>query len=414
MEFDREGTELLFAREGAHSRNRVLHSHGDSTGREIARTLYRKAVSLPNITFRSFSAVVDLLVDGDTVHGAVACDAQAHQMVRLESRAVLLATGGLGRVYSATTNPVVATGDGVAAAYRAGAVISDIEFVQFHPTALYVPGAPTFLLTEALRGEGAYLINGSGERFMTRYSNMGELAPRDVVSRSIVAEMARTEAPVCLQLAHLGADFVRRRFPRVYETCLAHGVDITAAPVPVHPAAHYAMGGVRTDLSGRTSVQRLYAAGEAACTGVHGANRLASNSLLEGVVFGARAGAAMREWGKAAPASGQITGPMLAPGITEQRVRELTWAHCGISRDAAGLQTALDELEAAGLTETHNASRAGFELRNIHTVATLIAKCALARKESRGGHYRTDYPEIREEYRRHSLIDRQNAQVTFA
>jgi len=413
IEFDREGAKLVFAREGAHSRNRVLHSHGDSTGREMARTLYRRASSLPSVTFRSFSAVVDLLVDGDTVCGAVACDQQAKTMVRLEARAVLLATGGLGRIYSQTTNPVVATGDGVAAAYRAGAAISDIEFVQFHPTALFVPGAPRFLLTEALRGEGAYLINQAGERFMSHYHEMGELAPRDVVSRSIVAEMARTGAPVCLQLAHLGAEFVRRRFPRVYETCLAHGVDITGAPVPVHPAAHYAMGGVHTDLNGRSTLPRLFAAGEAACTGVHGANRLASNSLLEGVVFGARAGAAMREWVEDSPSRGEIPGPMLIPAIEEDRVRELTWMHCGIARCADGLRTALDELDAAGSSEKSNTARAGFELRNIHTVATLTARCALAREESRGGHYRTDFPETREEYRRHSVINKENAQVTF-
>src|SRR4051812_29315015 len=213
-EFDREGAELLFAREGAHSRNRVLHSHGDSTGREIARTLYQKASSLPGIHFRSFSAVTDLLLDGQRVTGVVACDAGERRMVRMQARAVLLATGGLGRVFKQTTNPDVATGDGVAAAWRAGAEISDIEFVQFHPTALFVPGAPTFLLTEALRGEGGYLRNPSGERFMQNYHAMAELAPRDVVSRSIVAEMARTDAPVTLDVTHLGAEFIRQRFPR--------------------------------------------------------------------------------------------------------------------------------------------------------------------------------------------------------
>ena len=214
---------------------------------------------------------------------------------RIFARSVLLATGGLGRVFKETTNPDVATGDGIATAYRAGAVISDIEFVQFHPTALFVPNAPRFLLTEALRGEGGRLLNASGEEFMKRYDERGELAPRDIVSRSIVAEMRRTNSHVYLDLTHMDAGFVRGRFPRVFETCLKHGVDITAAPVPVHPAAHYAMGGVRTDIYGRTSVSRLFAAGEAACSGVHGANRLASNSLLEGLVFGARAGVAMRQ-----------------------------------------------------------------------------------------------------------------------
>src|SRR5436305_1146058 len=287
--FDREGSDLAFTREGAHSRNRILHAHGDSTGREIARTLYRKAASLPNITFRSFAAIT-ALVTGDGVEGAVL----AQEIVR--ARAVLLATGGLGAVYRNTTNPDVATGDGVAVAYRAGAEIQDIEFVQFHPTALRLEGAPSFLLSEALRGEGARLLNTAGERFMERYHPLGELAPRDVVSRAIVAEMRRTGgAHVWLDITHRGSDFVRARFPRIYETCLRYGIDLGAAPAPVHPAAHYAMGGVRTDLDGRTNVERLYAAGEAACTGVHGANRLASNSLLEGVVFADHAAADARD-----------------------------------------------------------------------------------------------------------------------
>jgi L-aspartate oxidase len=264
-EFDREGSKLLFAHEGAHSRRRVLHSHGDSTGREIARTLYQKATSLGNIAFRSFSAITDLLIDGDIVTGAVACDREHRRQVRIDASAVLLATGGLGKVYKETTNPDVATGDGVASAYRAGALISDIEFVQFHPTALFVPGAPRFLLSEALRGEGAYLRNAAGERFMSNYDPRGDLAPRDVVSKSIVKEMRRTGSHVFLDLTHLDPAFVRHRFPRIYQTCLSHNVDITAAPAPVHPAAHYAMGGVHTDLSGRTSVSGLWAAGEVAC-----------------------------------------------------------------------------------------------------------------------------------------------------
>src|SRR5436190_1959404 len=287
--FDREGEELAFTREGAHSRNRILHAHGDSTGREIARTLYHKASSLPNVSFRSYAATTELLMQ-ETVCGAMIWDARTGTEFAIPARAVLLATGGLGRVFLNTTNPDVATGDGVAMAYRAGAEISDIEFVQFHPTALHVEGAPRFLLSEALRGEGGVLRNAAGERFTD------ELAPRDVVSRAIVAEMRRTGAPhVFLDLTHRGPEFIRKRFPRVHETCLRYGVDISTQPAPVHPAAHYAMGGVSSDREGRTSLPGLYAAGEVACTGVHGANRLASNSLLEGLVFGARAGAAMRE-----------------------------------------------------------------------------------------------------------------------
>lgn len=413
VEFDREGTKLLFALEGAHSRNRVLHSHGDSTGREIARTLYHKAASLTSIEFRSFASITDLSVHNGEVTGAVACDREQRRQVGIYARAVLLATGGLGRVFKETTNPDVATGDGVATAYRAGAEISDIEFVQFHPTALYVPNAPRFLLTEALRGEGGKLLNAVGEPFMSRYDERGELAPRDIVSRSIVAEMRRTNSHVFLDLTRMDPAFVRRRFPRVYETCLKYGVDITAGPVPVHPAAHYAMGGVRTDTDGRTSIPRLFAAGEAACSGVHGANRLASNSLLEGLVFGARAGQVMRDSTANVTHAGAIPEAEVYPDIHESRVRQIGWEQCGISRDAAGLQSAIKTLKAVEYKNVLHPTREHYELRNIHSVALLIARCALAREESRGGHYRTDFPESRRKFQKHSHIDRR-AEVSFA
>ena len=405
-EFDRDGTKLLFAREGAHSRSRVLHAHGDSTGSEIARTLYRKAASLPGIRFQSFSAITDLLTNDGVVTGAVACDKEAKRQVRINAQAVLLATGGLGCVFKETTNPDVATGDGVATAYRAGAVISDIEFVQFHPTALFVQGAPRFLLSEALRGEGAYLRNAAGERFMSGYHTMAELAPRDVVSRAIISEMRRTGATnVFLDLTHLDPQFVRNRFPRVYSTCLRYGVDITSAPAPVHPAAHYSMGGVRTDLHGKTNLDRLYAAGEVACTGVHGANRLASNSLLEGVVFGARAGISMRDSSSKSVGSGKSSSPeALFPNLTNAEIRGLAWDQCGITRSGNGLRTACEMLFAAKLKHIANADREQYELRNIHSVSHLIARSALAREESRGGHYRSDFPESREMFQRHSLV----------
>lgn len=413
VEFDREGTKLLFALEGAHSRNRVLHSHGDSTGREIARTLYHKAASLGNIEFRSFASITDLLVHEGEVTGAVACDREQRRQVRIFARSVLLATGGLGRVFKETTNPDVATGDGVATAYRAGAVISDIEFVQFHPTALFVPNAPRFLLTEALRGEGGRLLNAAGEPFMSRYDDRGELAPRDIVSRSIVAEMRRTNSHVYLDLTHMDAAFVRRRFPRVYDTCLQHGVDITAGPVPVHPAAHYAMGGVRTDTDGRTSVPRLFAAGEAACSGVHGANRLASNSLLEGLVFGARAGIVMRDTLTESSKQGVPPREENYPEVSEASIRDIAWESCGISREAVGLTRALKFLGAITHSKLDHPAREQYELRNIHAVATLIARCALARQESRGGHHRADFPETRPEFQKHSVVH-QESDVSFA
>ena len=295
-QFDRAGTKIAFTREGAHSRNRVLHAHGDSTGREIGRALYLKAQALKPIVFREFEFTTELVVRDGQVVGVRVLDNDG-QLHEIRASSVLLATGGLGQVYSETTNPAVATGDGVAMAYRAGAEISDMEFVQFHPTALYVKGAPRFLLSEALRGEGAYLRNLELSRFMHKYHEMAELAPRDVVARAIVHELEVTKRPdavVYLDLTHLNAEKVRKRFPTIYATCMKYNIDIAEELIPIRPAAHYAMGGVRTDLDGRTSISGLFAAGEVACTGVHGANRLASNSLLEGLVYGTRAARAMR------------------------------------------------------------------------------------------------------------------------
>ncbi len=405
-EFDREGegkgSKLVFAREGAHSRNRVLHAHGDSTGHEIARTLYQKAASIPAIRFETYSAVVDLLHGDDGVTGAVALEESSGELRDIRTRAVLLATGGLGCVYRETTNPAVATGDGVAMAWRVGAEVSNLEFVQFHPTALHLEGAPRFLLSEAMRGEGAVLRNKNGEAFMERYHEMRDLAPRDVVSRAIVAEMKRTGSPhVWLDLTARGEKFIHERFPRIYETCLGLGLDLGREAAPVHPAAHYAMGGVRTDLEGRTSVEGLYAAGEVACSGVHGANRLASNSLLEGLVFGARAGRAMRgQRGVSGTQAGR--SKWAAPDVTASELRELTWTHCGILRDRAGLQSAIDAMAGMGAIEVESPTLRAIELRNIYELAQLIAKSALWREESRGAHYRTDFPEKRAEFERDS------------
>jgi L-aspartate oxidase len=417
--FDRAGRELLLGREGAHSRNRILHAHGDSTGREIVRALRQKVSELEAVSFQSFAAVTDLLVVDGEVAGVAALDETTRSIVLIEARGVLLATGGLGRVFENTTNPAVATGDGVACGFRAGALVSDIEFVQFHPTALYVSNAPRFLLSEALRGEGAYLRNASGERFMERYHPLQELAPRDVVSRSIVMELRATEdASAFLDLTHLARGFVRERFPRIYQTCLQHGIDLEITPAPVRPAAHYAMGGLRTDLWGKTSLPRLHAAGEVACTGVHGANRLASNSLLEAVVFGARAGRAMAELEAAQSVHPGCCPEALFPSVTERELRAIAWNSCGILRSGPELQAAHRKLQSRQRVPMETASRADYERRNVHQVALLISLAALAREESRGGHYRTDFPAKSELFEKHSYVIRDGndveARVNFA
>ncbi len=415
MEFDRAGTKLAFTREGAHSRSRVLHAHGDSTGREISRALYLKAKALRNITIREFEFTTDLAVEDGRVHGIGVLDASGrpHQV---GAAAVLLATGGLGHVYHETTNPGVATGDGVAMAYRAGAEISDMEFVQFHPTALYLKRAPRFLLSEALRGEGALLRNMEMVRFMPKYHDMAELAPRDVVARAIAHELEVTrckEAVVYLDLTHLDPDHLRQRFPRIYSTCLQYNIDMGTELIPVRPAAHYAMGGIRTDLDGRTSLAGLFAAGEAACTGVHGANRLASNSLLEGLVYGARAGKAMREELRPVPAHDAAPssatgnndgGPQAAEEVIGQ-IQELMWREVGIVRMGSGLRRAHRELDQLCPSLPAPTCRRCCEARNLYQAALLITRSALAREESRGAHYRMDFPGHNDgKFLKHSVV----------
>jgi L-aspartate oxidase len=413
-EFDRAGAKIAFTREGAHSRSRVLHAHGDSTGREIGRALYLKAAAQKNITFQEFEFTTDLLLRDGRVAGVRVLD-QSGQSHEVHASAVLLATGGLGQVYSDTTNPAVATGDGVAMAHRAGAEISDMEFVQFHPTALFLKNAPRFLLSEALRGEGAYLRNFELTRFMQRYHELGELAPRDVVARAIAHELERVKRPdaaVYLDLTHLNAERVRKRFPTIYSTCMQHNIDIATELVPVRPAAHYAMGGVRTDLRGQTSIPGLFAAGEVACTGVHGANRLASNSLLEGLVYGARAAQNMREHLRASHRSHVANARSGAANSNGQpaeaekfikKVQSLMWQHVGVVRDGKGLRQVVSELSA--LQPPAGGDRRTCEAANILQAGLLIARSALAREESRGAQYRLDFPLKNEaRFHKHSVV----------
>ena len=420
-QFDREGGRLVFTREAAHSRRRILHAHGDSTGREIVRSLIARASAEPEVAFLAHAATEVLLVEDGRCYGVRYLDPLVRAPRELKAHAVILASGGAGQLFLHSTNPAVATGDGMAMAYMAGAELADMEFVQFHPTALNIEGAPRFLLSEALRGEGGILRNEAGKRFMPRYHERAELAPRDIVSRSIVAEMDRTGTrTVYLDMTAHDARFLRHRFPKIYETCLRYGFDLASTPVPVSPAAHYCMGGVRTDLHGRTTLRGLYAAGEVACTGVHGANRLASNSLLEGLVFGARAGHAaaedhanesvfMTHTPKPQPEVDRAASDIYSGEVVlavRKRVQRLMWDRVGILRTRESLERALREFEQISHAHLRPTSR------NFLTVATLIARSALWREESRGGHFRLDYPQPNDQrWRVHSIV-RINSDIT--
>ena len=408
-EFDREGGELLMGQEAAHSRRRILHAHGDSTGAEFVRSLIARARIEKTINLTPFANTDGLIVRDGRCVGVSFLDPILRAPREIFAKAVIMCTGGAGQLYMHTTNPPVATGDGMAMAYFAGAEMADMEFVQFHPTALNLANAPRFLLTEAMRGEGGQLKNKYGERFMGRYDERLELAPRDIVSRSIVAEMRRTGTrTVFLDMTSLDATFLQHRFPKIYEVCRSYGLDIAADMLPVSPASHYCMGGIRTDLSGRSTLPGLYAAGEVTCTGVHGANRLASNSLLEGLVFGARAGAAaVNDCSGFEVSNSGFSDPQLEMRNTElgtdlstavrKRVKRIMWERVGILRDKDSLDRALKEFHqiAGGKLSTSS--------RNFVTLARLVATAALWREESRGGHYRTDFPDRSDQFKVHSI-----------
>ena len=411
-EFDKDDGHLLLGREAAHGQRRIIHAHGDATGAEVERALCEQVRANGSIDiYEEVMAVRLVLVDGQCA-GVEARDLAGETNLRFAARATCLATGGLGCLYRRTTNPLVATGDGLALAFRAGATVRDMEFVQFHPTALATPGTPKFLISEAVRGEGAILRNADGEAFMSRYHEQLELAPRDVVARAVTAEMKRTnESFVYLDFAPIGKERSLRRFPMIVAECQRRGFDPLESPIPVSPVAHFAMGGVDVDLSGQTSVGRLFACGECSCTGVHGGNRLASNSLLEGLVFGKRCARAMGRHDvlpakTLAVLAQESFEPVPVAGEIYSEIREMMWDDVGIVRSEHSLNNALKNLArlAQQITLCDRPCRWEFERANMLLVADIIVRAALSRKESRGAHYRTDFPEPNPARLNHNLL----------
>jgi L-aspartate oxidase len=395
--FDRVDGRLALTREGGHCVRRILHANGDGTGREVARSLAAAVRANPLITVVENAFVLDLITEDDRVQGALYH--RREELVAALASSTVLATGGCGRVWRETTNPVVATGDGLAMAYRAGAPLGDVEFMQFHPTTLYIAGGARILISEAMRGEGAILKNNAGERFMPKYHPDADLAPRDVVTRAIMAEVQKGDCPhVWLDATHLGAAFVTERFPIIAEACAKFGIDIASQWIPVHPSAHYHCGGVLSDAAGATTLDGLWVAGEVACTGLHGANRLASNSILEGLVMGLRAGRAAATAGGALGRV-RLAVPKPAPvaealDITDlaDSLRALMWRRVGIERAGADLAYARRSL---AFWLSHQArgefrQREGWELQNLLTVGSVVATAAELRTASVGTHARTD------------------------
>lgn len=412
VEFDRIAGVFHLTREGGHSHRRIIHS-ADATGLAVSEGLTTRALNTDGIDFFKHRTAVNLIVRDNTCHGAYVLNTQTHEVDAFSAKFVVLATGGASKVYLYTSNPDGATGDGIAMAWRAGCRVANMEFNQFHPTCLYHPKAKSFLITEAIRGEGGHLLLPDGERFMFRFDPRGELAPRDIVARAIDHEMKRLGIDcVYLDISHKSPEFILDHFPTVKARCLELGIDITRDPIPVVPAAHYTCGGVMVDFEGRTDVKNLYAIGETSFTGLHGANRMASNSLLECFVFGRAAAASIardlpltaapleaRDWDES-----QVIDSDEAVVISHNwdEVRRFMWDYVGIVRSTKRLERALRRAELLQqeideFYSNHTVTNDSIELRNLATVAELIIRCALARRESRGLHYTLDYPDMLDE-----------------
>ncbi len=416
--FDREDGHLAYGREAAHGIRRIVHAHGDATGEEVERTAYDAVREAPNITIYQETAAAELLVvDGECV-GVEAVAVPSGEVMRFIADVTLVATGGAGSLYKYSSNPPVATADGIALAYRAGVALQDLEFIQFHPTALADEGYPKFLISESVRGEGARLLNADGEQFMSRYHPLEELAPRDIVARAVYNEMTAADSDhVYLDFRPIGIDRMRQRFPGIIEELHKRGFNPEEEPVPSTPVAHYMMGGIATDLHGRTGVARLFACGECASYGVHGANRLASNSLLDGLVFGKRSAAAMAQTEPFAVASEEQAAACkqnhipAAPADLKPQIQQLMWKQVGIIRDGDGLGRAQAQLAewADQISASTRPTLPEIEAANMCQVGMLMAAAALHRTESRGAHYRTDFPDTDKTWRKHVLVHRSTA-----
>lgn len=408
VEFDKNNGAIALTKEGAHSLNRVLHARGDGIGRELVQALVRNVLGNSRITVYENTQVIDILTDEkDACVGVLCLDTKQKQLRIVFGKATVIATGGAGRMYVNTSNPIGATGDGYALCYRAGAELADMEFIQFHPTVFCTEDEEGFLISESVRGEGGILRNVHGKAFMREYHELGELAPRDIVARAIFEEIKKTGAGcVFLDVTHFSEEKLTRRFPTIYLTCKRNGIDPVKDYIPVLPAAHYMMGGVRTDLFGRTSIERLYACGEVASTGVHGANRLASNSLLEALVFGKRiADDALRYKDSETPMLKNVHGKsLLRQGPLDEgevcrlraRLQAIMSENVGIVRSTKGFESALMQVhELAERIGVQSFDLAALELQSLLTTAYIVVLSALQRKESRGSHYLADFPELR-------------------